>query len=839
MALNRPRGREKNVTGGGAGVHRRGDGLGTGPVGSGSVFGGSTGSGGGGGKRGPGMGLIGMLLILLLGGGGGLTGLLTGGGSAGGSLSGGTAETAAPFSAAQDSGQNTGQGSLGSLYELFGNSGGSSSGWGSSASGSFSGGSSNTGILNREVSPEAREKYTVLKGDGSDTATVMVYMCGTDLESRSGMATRDLQEMTAAQLGEKVNLLVYTGGCRQWKNQVISSSVNQIYQVKDGGLKRLVADDGTGAMTDPATLTRFLRWGAQNYPANRNILIFWDHGGGSVTGYGYDEKNGRSGSMTLSGIHTALRDAGLKYDFIGFDACLMATAENGLMLSRYADYMLASEETEPGIGWYYTNWLNMLSDNPAAGTLDLGKQLIDDFVATCDTQCRGQKTTLSLVDLAELGETVTDDFRAFSRDTAELIRGAEYKAVSTARNNSREFATSSRIDQIDLIHFAKNMGTEEGNNLADTLLSAVKYNRTSSNMTNAYGLSVYFPSSKMSYVDKAASNYEAIGMDEAYSECIRDFASLQLSGQLSSGGTTSPMQSLFGELGGALSGGSGGSSSAGGAGSSVQGGSYGGAANAEAISELLNMFLGSGVSGISGLNSDNTGFFTGRALDPEKTASYLAENRFDASQLSWSRGEDGTAQMQLSEEQWSLVHTLDLNLFYDDGEGYVDLGLDNLYAFGEDGSLIADVDGTWLSINQQPVAYYHTDTTEDGDNYSITGYVPAKLNGERVKLILIFDTENPHGYIAGAQPVYDELMETSAVARGLTELQPGDTLDFICDFYSYDGTYQDSYLLGEPMTVTENMQISNTVLGEGKVKAFYRFTDIYQQHYWTPEVPTE
>ena len=44
---NRPQGRRKNVTSGGSGAHRRGEGLGTGPVGSGSYSGGQTGGGGG------------------------------------------------------------------------------------------------------------------------------------------------------------------------------------------------------------------------------------------------------------------------------------------------------------------------------------------------------------------------------------------------------------------------------------------------------------------------------------------------------------------------------------------------------------------------------------------------------------------------------------------------------------------------------------------------------------------------------------------------------------------------------------------------------------------------
>jgi hypothetical protein len=56
---------------------------------------------------------------------------------------------------------------------------------------------------------------------------------------------------------------------------------------------------GSGAMTNPATLTDFIQYCDKNYPATRNELILWDHGGGTISGYGYDEKNAGSGSMTL------------------------------------------------------------------------------------------------------------------------------------------------------------------------------------------------------------------------------------------------------------------------------------------------------------------------------------------------------------------------------------------------------------------------------------------------------------------------------------------------------------------------------------------------------------
>ena len=57
--------------------------------------------------------------------------------------------------------------------------------------------------------------------------------------------------------------------------------------------------------------------------------------------------------MTLDEIATALKNGGCDFDMAGFDACLMATLETAMVLEPYADYMIASEEVEPGNGWYY------------------------------------------------------------------------------------------------------------------------------------------------------------------------------------------------------------------------------------------------------------------------------------------------------------------------------------------------------------------------------------------------------------------------------------------------------------------------------------------------------
>ena len=787
-------------------------------------------SGGGSGK----LILIVIALVVLLGGGK-LSGLFGGGEDSG--LSSLTGQTTTSTGTTQ---QSSGGLDVGNLLSTFlGSSGTSaydlSSILGGSASPSVSSGSiaslfsgsnsepqyftassgNNSASLDESVAKSAREKYTVIKGNSKDTVTILVYMCGTDLESQQGMATSDLKEMANATVGKNVNLIVYTGGCKRWRNNVISSSVNQVYRISDGKFECVVENAGNASMVNPETLASFIQYGNENYPANRMFLILWDHGGGSISGYGYDEKVGRNQSMSLAAINTALKKGGVKFDFIGFDACLMATVENGLMLDQYADYMIASEETEPGVGWYYTNWLTQLSKNTSMPTIQIGKLIADDFVAVCEKQCRGQATTLSVVDLAELSATVPEQIRSFSQGTNDLIQKKEYKQVANARTKTREFAQQSQIDQIDLVHFAMNMNTAEGKALAKALQSAVKYNKTGGSISNAYGLSIYFPYKQTRKVTQMVSTYQAIGMDEEYTRCIQEFASLQVSGQVSAGTQLSSYgssQNASSDLMGSLLG----------QGSSQSTYSYGG------LEELLGGMYGGSSSGSTGSILD---LFIGRTMTADKAAEYIMENHFDDSLLVWKSGK-----ITLPAEQWDLITTVRKNLYVNDGSGFIDLGCDNDFGYSNN-TLIDNFDGTWLAINRQPVAYYYMDAVEEGDNYVISGYVPAILNGEQVKLILQFDSEQPYGYIAGAQKVYKN-DESDTQAKTMIAVGAGDKVQFICDYFDYDGNYRDTYYLGDPITLMKDVEISNVPLTNdlNNCRITYSLTDIYNKNHWTPAV---
>ena len=54
--------------------------------------------------------------------------------------------------------------------------------------------------------------------------------------------------------------------------------------------------------------------------------------------------------------------------------------------------------------------------------------------------------------------------------------------------------------------------------------------------------------------------------------------------------------------------------------------------------------------------------------------------------------------------QWDLIETVELNVFVDDGKGFVDLGLDNIFTI-DGNDLIFDYDKTWTTVNGTLVSY--------------------------------------------------------------------------------------------------------------------------------------
>ncbi|MBR6007022.1 MAG: peptidase C11, partial [Clostridia bacterium] len=197
---------------------------------------------------------------------------------------------------------------------------------------------------------------------------------------------------------------------------------------------------------------------------------------------------------------------------------------------------------------------------------------------------------------------------------------------------------------------------------------------------------------------------------------------------------------------------------------------------------------------------------------------------------------DGGKVLSLTPEKWEMIETVQLNVFVDDGEGFIDLGMDNVYEFDDDGDLIIDYDRTWLALDGQVVPYYMMSDVTDAGVRVITGRVPAELNGELVYIIIVFDESDPateYGYVVGARNIYDE---DDPMARGLIEIKDGDRISFICDYYRYDGTYKESCLFGETITVNGPIEVSNVSIGSLPCRVTYCLTDIYANEFWTESV---
>ncbi len=793
--------------------------------------------------------------------------------------------------------------------------------------------------VNGEVARGARKKYTKLRGKGKDSVTLMVYMIGTDLESQSGMGTADLNEMLYAGITNRnVNVIVQTGGCKRWKNSVISAGKQQRWYISDKGIG-LLDEKAAGKMTDEAELTDFIKYCAKKAPADRYMLIFWDHGGGSVSGYGYDETHPND-SMNLGEISKGLKDGGVKFDFIGFDACLMGTLETAIAVEPYADYLIASEEAEPGTGWYYTNWLKLLNENSSTNTLNLGRQICDDFTTKNAMYASSTGTTLSVVDLAELSGTVEGKLGAFGKDLTSQLKSNNYQSVAYARNGSREFSPANRLDQVDLVDFCNNLNTTESKSLASAIRSAVKYNRVNG-MTNAYGLSIYFPNSSLKNVNSMIQICDDIGLDAEWAEGIRTYATLEQSGQIvanngysygsgsgslldvllgsgssgsgsynyttgsGSSGGGSFLGSLFGDassgsyssssstgsllealLGGgtttqqqsqssgsglldALFGGSGSSQSyntynsygsmseqdiynllmqaygqSAGANNAYNSGYYNTGSYGGTSSSLLDLLTGGYTStsgatyGVNDYSSifGNSGYSTSSGNDLLSLAAQMLCGRaMVGSETLELIEKDGQNVLELDEDMWEQITDVELNVFVDDGEGYIDLGLDNVIEYNDDGDLIDSWDGTWLTVDGHPVALYPiSDEDADGnDLYITTKYTPVLVNGERYNLVIEFNEETGVDQILGVQDV----VPTGVQQKGYRELDPGDIVQPVCDYFTYDGTFESQYTLGDPFIVPEDGQfaVANMqVTGGSRMLYTARLTDIYQANYWLP-----
>lgn len=221
--------------------------------------------------------------------------------------------------------------------------------------------------------------------------TIMIYLCGADLESDGGYATSDINEiLSVAGQPDDVNIIIQTGGAKSWstkytynnKTYTVDANYTSRFHVAN---KKLVLDEklSKANMGLQTTFQSFLEWGLTEYPAEKTGVIMWNHGG-AMRGVCYDE-NYDSDSLLNSevkgAVSAAFKSTGRteKLEFIGYDACLMSVQDIAEFNSQFFNYMIASEESEAGYGWDYDTWVDDLYRK--SSTTTILKAIVDGFIA--------------------------------------------------------------------------------------------------------------------------------------------------------------------------------------------------------------------------------------------------------------------------------------------------------------------------------------------------------------------------------------------------------------------------------------------------------------------------
>ena len=354
--------------------------------------------------------------------------------------------------------------------------------------------------------------------------TLFIYMCGSNLETKQGLAGKNIDEILSANIGNDVDIVIETGGAQTWRSHDIDSNAIQRYEVKDGNLKLIETLDNAN-MGEAETLTDFLTWGQENFPTNHNMLVLWDHGGGSAKGVCFDENYGFD-ALTLPELKTAFDEAELstKFDIIGFDACLMASIETAAVVQNFAEYMVASEEIEPSGGLDY----KALAESFAKETdsLEVGKTICDSFMEKCKKSNKDDISTLSLVNLSKLNP-IFDHLDSLGKSLSEFVGkdNAFSKVISAAKRCEKfgyDSVFSGSSNMIDFLDFGKLVVLSDFDAFSkvyDIVEEAVVYSVTGEQRDNG-GISFYYP---IDYDEKEMTEYISLGISEPYNKFMSTY----------------------------------------------------------------------------------------------------------------------------------------------------------------------------------------------------------------------------------------------------------------------------------------------------------------------------
>jgi hypothetical protein len=225
-------------------------------------------------------------------------------------------------------------------------------------------------------------------------------------------------------------------------NYLNSSIVSTV--VDDGGA---VISGGEVDMASPSTLSSFVQFTAETYPADRFVLLLWGHGA-SWRGLCPDG----SDVLTLPELRTGLSDAvasiGRPLDMVVVDSCAEASVEMLTQLRGLATIFVGSEKDVPSQGIPYVLVMNDLASSVDQGLVRFGTRIADDFVAWSTTNS-DYSVTMGVFNLTRMDELLADlgVLSAAGARYDQLFHATMRKCL----NSSEQYEEPYRIDFGDLM----------------------------------------------------------------------------------------------------------------------------------------------------------------------------------------------------------------------------------------------------------------------------------------------------------------------------------------------------------------------------------------------------
>lgn len=350
---------------------------------------------------------------------------------------------------------------------------------------------------------------------------MLAYIAGDNNLSDNGL--EDIQEMcdVGASSGTHVGVQIDTEGEHDGAIRYEISAPDPTGDAHRVVIERLDEPDSG----NPEVLYEFLRWGLRRYPARRRLVVVWNHGAGFRTARRDIAFDDYGSSLDMTELQRALRRAGLgsrnKLAILGFDACLMSMLEIVYQLRNETEFIVGSQQTEPGDGWPYDQVLKAMNGRPSAE--QMARQIVLRYMRACRA-VGDSNVTQSAVATRRVEPAV----RAWSQlgDALAAAVAAEGPAIRRVRSLVQAYEFP---DYVDAVHaarlFRRLMKSATVRARARAFESAVRRcvivsRRDGGAVRESHGLTVWFPPDRRQYLEYRAK-YTAMDFSERYPGWVR------------------------------------------------------------------------------------------------------------------------------------------------------------------------------------------------------------------------------------------------------------------------------------------------------------------------------